>query len=59
MQDIGGLRDTATVTITVKDSDNLNPYFDHCLYKASIEENQVNYLRGQDGCLKHMCEHTN
>ncbi len=53
MQDKGGLRDTTTVTITVNDFDNLNPYFDHCLYKASIEENQVNYHRGRDGCLKH------
>ncbi|XDV15735.1 hypothetical protein PO909_015751 [Leuciscus waleckii] len=34
-------RDTTTVTITVDDFDNLNPYFEHSLYKASIEENQV------------------
>ncbi|XP_039541429.1 cadherin EGF LAG seven-pass G-type receptor 2-like [Pimephales promelas] len=33
--------DTTTVTITVEDFDNLNPYFDHSFYKASIEENQV------------------
>ncbi|CAM4471676.1 unnamed protein product [Leuciscus chuanchicus] len=40
-KDIGDLSDTTTVTITVEDFDNLNPYFDHSLYKASIEENQV------------------
>lgn len=43
-KDIGGLRDTTIVTITVEDFDNLNPYFDHCLYKASIEENQVGHF---------------
>ncbi|KAF4118169.1 hypothetical protein G5714_000220 [Onychostoma macrolepis] len=43
-KDIGGLHDTTTVTITVEDFDNLNPYFDHCLYKASIEENQVGHF---------------
>jgi len=42
LQDIGDLSDTTTVTITVEDFDNLNPYFDHNYYKASIEENQVN-----------------
>ncbi len=42
LQDIGELSDTTTVTITVEDYDNLNPYFDHSLYEASIEENQVN-----------------
>ncbi len=41
-QDIGELSDTTTVTITVEDYDNLNPYFDHSLYEAAIEENQVN-----------------
>ncbi|KAG1956024.1 protocadherin Fat [Pimephales promelas] len=40
-KDIGDLSDTTTVTITVEDFDNLNPYFDHSFYKASIEENQV------------------
>ncbi|XP_016372660.1 cadherin-7-like [Sinocyclocheilus rhinocerous] len=56
-KDIGGLSDTTTVTITVEDFDNLTPYFDHCLYKASIEENQVGLfsdvtpepLKAQDG----------
>ncbi|XP_016139840.1 cadherin-7-like [Sinocyclocheilus grahami] len=43
-QDTGGLSDTATVTITVEDFDNLNPSFDHSLYEASIEENQVGQL---------------
>ncbi|XP_039541433.1 protocadherin Fat 4-like isoform X1 [Pimephales promelas] len=40
-KDIGDLSDTTTVTITVEDFDNLNPYFDHNYYKASIEEKQV------------------
>uniref|UniRef100_A0A9J7Z7T4 Cadherin domain-containing protein n=2 Tax=Cyprinus carpio carpio TaxID=630221 RepID=A0A9J7Z7T4_CYPCA len=56
-KDIGGLSDTTTVTLTVEDFDNLNPYFDHCLYKASIEENQVGLfsditpepIKAQDG----------
>ncbi|XP_051755860.1 protocadherin-18-like isoform X2 [Ctenopharyngodon idella] len=56
-KDIGELRDTTTVTITVKDFDNLNPYFDHSLYKASIVENQVGHfsditpeaIKAQDG----------
>ncbi|XP_073698848.1 cadherin-11-like [Garra rufa] len=39
-KDIGGLRDTTTVTITVEGS----PYFDHSLYKASIEENKVGHV---------------
>ncbi|KAF4118315.1 hypothetical protein G5714_000366 [Onychostoma macrolepis] len=43
-RDIGALSDTTTVTITVEDYDNLNPYFDHSLYEASIEENQVGQL---------------
>ncbi|XP_026118591.1 protocadherin Fat 4-like [Carassius auratus] len=43
-RDKGGLSDTTTVTITVEDFDNLNPYFDHSLYKASIEENQAGQL---------------
>ncbi|XP_056103176.1 protocadherin Fat 1-like isoform X1 [Rhinichthys klamathensis goyatoka] len=55
--DIGDLSDTTTVTITVEDFDNLNPYFDHSLYKASIEENQVGQfsnvtpeaIKAQDG----------
>ncbi|XP_077103042.1 protocadherin-like wing polarity protein stan [Siphateles boraxobius] len=49
--------DTTTVTITVEDFDNLNPYFDHSLYKASIEENQIGQfsditpeaIKAQDG----------
>ncbi|KAK7161069.1 hypothetical protein R3I94_003906 [Phoxinus phoxinus] len=45
-KDVGGLRDTATVTITIEDFDNQNPYFGHCLYKASIEENQVGHFSG-------------
>ncbi|XP_048052032.1 protein dachsous-like [Megalobrama amblycephala] len=56
-KDVGGLNDTTTVTITVEDFDNLNPYFDHSLYKASIEENQVGQfsdvtpeaIKAQDG----------
>ncbi|KAI2668126.1 Cadherin-related tumor suppressor [Labeo rohita] len=56
-KDIGEFSDTTTVTITVKDFDNLNPYFDHSLYKASIEENQVGQfsditpeaIKAQDG----------
>ncbi|XP_031417810.1 cadherin EGF LAG seven-pass G-type receptor 2-like [Clupea harengus] len=39
-QDPGGLSDTATVTIEVTDFDNMNPYFDHSLYEATIPENQ-------------------
>ncbi|KAF4118312.1 hypothetical protein G5714_000363 [Onychostoma macrolepis] len=54
-RDIGGLSDTTIVTITVENSDNL--YFDHSLYKASIEENQVGQfsnvtpeaIKAQDG----------
>ncbi|KAI7810617.1 putative protocadherin Fat 3-like [Triplophysa rosa] len=56
-KDPEGLNDTATVTITVIDYDNLNPYFHHSLYKASIEENQVGHfsvvtpeaIKAQDG----------
>ncbi|XP_043094019.1 protocadherin Fat 1-like [Puntigrus tetrazona] len=43
-RDIGGLTDTTTVAITVEDYDNLNPYFDHSYYTASIEENQAGQL---------------
>ncbi|XP_052462720.1 protocadherin Fat 1-like isoform X1 [Carassius gibelio] len=45
-KDKGELSDTATVTIAVEDYDNLNPYFDHSLYKASFKENQVGQLSG-------------
>ncbi|XP_056312425.1 protocadherin Fat 4 [Danio aesculapii] len=56
-QDSGGLSDTTTVTITIEDYDNLNPYFDHSLYKATIEENQIGHfsdvtpeaIKAQDG----------
>ncbi|XP_067259915.1 cadherin EGF LAG seven-pass G-type receptor 2-like isoform X2 [Chanodichthys erythropterus] len=56
-KDVGGLSDITTVTITVEDFDNLNPYFDHSLYEASIEENQVGQfsdvtpeaIKAQDG----------
>ncbi|ROL46588.1 Protocadherin-like wing polarity protein stan [Anabarilius grahami] len=56
-KDIGEFSDTTTVTITVEDFDNLNPYFDHSLYKASIVENQVGQfsvvtpeaIKAQDG----------
>ncbi|XP_052472314.1 protocadherin-like wing polarity protein stan [Carassius gibelio] len=56
-KDKGGLRDTTTITLTIEDFDNLNPYFDHCLYKASIEENQIGLfsditpepIKAQDG----------
>ncbi|KAF5894805.1 protocadherin Fat 4-like, partial [Clarias magur] len=37
--DAGNLYDTTTVVINVEDVDNLNPYFDHALYEASIPEN--------------------
>ncbi|XP_042573486.1 protocadherin-like wing polarity protein stan [Cyprinus carpio] len=43
-RNVGGYSDTATVTLTVEDLDNLNPYFDHSLYEASIEENQTGPL---------------
>ncbi|XP_073699386.1 protocadherin Fat 4 [Garra rufa] len=43
-KDIGELSDTTEVTITVIDFDNLNPYFDHSLYEASIEENLVGQI---------------
>ncbi|TRY64470.1 hypothetical protein DNTS_017153 [Danionella cerebrum] len=43
-KDIGDLSDTTTVTITIDDYDNLNPYFHHTLYKASIKENQEGLL---------------
>ncbi|TSK18033.1 Protocadherin Fat 4 [Bagarius yarrelli] len=42
--DIGDLFDTTTVTINVQDFDNMNPYFDHALYQASIPENQISNL---------------
>ncbi|XP_039503594.1 cadherin EGF LAG seven-pass G-type receptor 2-like [Pimephales promelas] len=56
-KDAGGLSDTATVIITIEDFDNQTPYFGHCLYKASIEENQVGHfsdvtpaaIQAQDG----------
>ncbi|XP_056312477.1 protein dachsous-like [Danio aesculapii] len=56
-QDPGGLRDTTAVTITIEDYDNLNPYFDHILYKATIEENEIGHfsdvtpeaIKAQDG----------
>ncbi|RXN22434.1 protocadherin Fat 4-like protein [Labeo rohita] len=41
-KDIGGLSDTATVTITVEGY----PYFDHSLYKASIEKNKIGHVSG-------------
>ncbi|RXN13101.1 protocadherin Fat 4-like protein [Labeo rohita] len=39
-KDIEGLSDTATVTITVE----AYPYFDHSLYKASIEKNKIGHV---------------
>ncbi|XP_056312427.1 protocadherin Fat 1-like isoform X2 [Danio aesculapii] len=56
-QDPGGLSDTTTVTISIEDYDNLNPYFDHILYKATIEENEIGHfsdvtpeaIKAQDG----------
>ncbi|KAK2818195.1 hypothetical protein Q7C36_022128 [Tachysurus vachellii] len=55
--DVGDQFDTATVTIEVQDFDNMNPYFDHALYQASITENQVGVftsvtpeaIKAQDG----------
>ncbi|KAL2086494.1 hypothetical protein ACEWY4_017553 [Coilia grayii] len=40
-RDPGGLSDTATVSVTVTDYDNMNPYFDHNVYEATIPENQA------------------
>ncbi|CAL8333307.1 unnamed protein product [Merluccius merluccius] len=40
-QDEGGLFDNATVLFNIEDTDNLNPYFNHNLYQASILENQI------------------
>ncbi|XP_041642272.1 protocadherin Fat 4 [Cheilinus undulatus] len=40
-QDPGGLSDTAPVLITIEDFDNLNPYFNHNMYRALIPENEV------------------
>ncbi|RXN13102.1 protocadherin Fat 4-like protein [Labeo rohita] len=39
-KDKEGLSDTATVTITAEDY----PYFDHSLYKASIEKNKIGHV---------------
>ncbi|XP_049325193.1 cadherin-23 isoform X6 [Astyanax mexicanus] len=54
--DVGNLKDTASVVINIEDFDNLNPYFDHSLYQASILENEVGELtvgpdaiKAQDG----------
>lgn len=44
LQDNGGLNDTATVVIRIEDFDNLNPYFSHSLYQASIPENDVSLI---------------
>ncbi|KAK2909309.1 hypothetical protein Q8A67_005146 [Cirrhinus molitorella] len=56
-RDKGGLSSTTTIIIVVQDVDNLNPYFDHSLYEAFIEENQVGQfsditpaaIKAQDG----------
>ncbi|KAI4888420.1 hypothetical protein NFI96_021809 [Prochilodus magdalenae] len=40
----GERTDTTTVTIIVEDFDNLNPYFNHSLYQASIPENEAGPL---------------
>ncbi|XP_040002206.1 protocadherin Fat 4 [Xiphias gladius] len=56
-QDKFGLNDTATALIDVEDFDNLNPYFGHNLYQASIPENRVGVfgaiqpeaIKAQDG----------
>lgn len=45
LKDVGDQKDTATVTINVEDFDNMNPFFDHSLYQASIPENQVPHHR--------------
>ncbi|KAL1006109.1 hypothetical protein UPYG_G00067980 [Umbra pygmaea] len=39
-RDNGNLSDTANVQIEITDFDNLNPYFSHSLYQATIVENQ-------------------
>ncbi|XP_030207359.1 protocadherin Fat 4 isoform X1 [Gadus morhua] len=39
-KDVGGLFDEAMVVIKMEDIDNLNPYFKHNLYRASIPENE-------------------
>ncbi|KAK3510551.1 hypothetical protein QTP70_010009 [Hemibagrus guttatus] len=44
--DVHNLFDTAIVLINVQDFDNMNPYFDHTLYQASIPENQVGVFTG-------------
>ncbi|XP_028826902.1 uncharacterized protein LOC114785206 [Denticeps clupeoides] len=58
-QDVEGLSDTANVSIEIEDSDNMNPYFDHGLYYAVIDENKVGSfksilpapIKAQDGDL--------
>ncbi|XP_047434007.1 cadherin-23-like [Mugil cephalus] len=40
-RDKSGWNDTATVVINVEDFDNMNPYFSHNLYQASVPENQI------------------
>ncbi|KAG5855648.1 hypothetical protein ANANG_G00051340 [Anguilla anguilla] len=40
-RDNEGLADTAPVTITVEDFDNMNPYFNQSLYRAVIREHEV------------------
>ncbi|XP_047434008.1 protein dachsous-like [Mugil cephalus] len=40
-RDKSGWNDTATVVINIEDSDNMNPYFSHNLYQASVPENQI------------------
>eukprot|EP00063_Salmo_salar_P053106 XP_014027941.1 PREDICTED: protocadherin Fat 4-like [Salmo salar] len=40
-RDNGDLFDTATVLLEITDFDNLNPYFNHSLYQAIIQEGQT------------------
>ncbi|KAG7316014.1 hypothetical protein KOW79_020880 [Hemibagrus wyckioides] len=55
--DVHNLFNTTEVFIEVQDFDNMNPYFDHTLYRASIPENQVGVftevtpeaIKAQDG----------
>ncbi|XP_047434027.1 cadherin EGF LAG seven-pass G-type receptor fmi-1-like isoform X2 [Mugil cephalus] len=56
-RDDSGWNDTATVVINVEDFDNMNPYFSHNLYQASVPENQIGVftaifpeaIKAQDG----------
>ncbi|XP_048858332.1 protocadherin Fat 4 [Brienomyrus brachyistius] len=44
-RDVGGLTDTTEVFFKVEDFDNTSPYFQHSLYHATIQENQIGMFR--------------